>query len=154
MQPSVTRHAFVQKDLHELRRIASIRGLISPALRKAVWPLFLGIGPVDSSALPSLLPATDPTGRAARDTQTIANDVARCLHESQVDVGEQDRGVLRESLVRLLKAVVDGENVYYYQARRAARHASHSWPRALRFLMPCTSRAVWGSALGVTMSCI
>lgn len=56
--------------------------------------------------------------RAARDRQTIANDVARCLHESQVeDVGEQDRGQLRETLTRLLSAVVDADHVFYFQVR-------------------------------------
>ena len=113
----------VQKDIHELRRLASVRGLVTPYLRKIVWPLLLGVPASHSGALPSLLPDTDESGRTARDAQTIANDVARCLHESQVDVGTQDRDALRIALIRLLKAVVDGTTVYYYQVRltRAVR---------------------------------
>jgi hypothetical protein len=65
--------------------------------------------------MPCLLQGNGEAGRTSRDEQTIANDVARCLHESQVDVGSQDRDELRVALTRLLKAVVDGKKVYYYQ---------------------------------------
>lgn len=109
--------AAVQSDVKELRRLACIRGLVSPLLRRTVWPLLLGIQPHHTEALPCKLHA-EPGSRSARDEQTIRNDVARCLHESQIAcVGENDREQLRETLVRILKAVVDGETIYYYQAR-------------------------------------
>ena len=106
----------MQGDVKELRRLASIRGLVSPLLRRTAWPLLLGVQPHHTEALPCTLHA-EPGARSARDEQTIRNDVARCLHASQIAcVGENDREELRETLVRILKAGVDGETVYYYQA--------------------------------------
>ena len=100
-----------------------MRGLASPWLRRKAWPLLLGIEDQQSGAAPCLLHSDGASGRNARDVQTIANDVARCLHESQVDVGSQDREELRSALIRLLRSVVDGQNTYYYQVRLLQLHS-------------------------------
>jgi hypothetical protein len=124
----------MQRDVHELRRLASIRGLVNPFLRRAVWPLLLGVHAAHDTAMPCLL-HSDGNSRASRDEQTIHNDVARCLHESQVDVGGRDRDALRESLTRLLKAVVDGKNVFYYQVLSAHSLLAPPMPGRVHYLL-------------------
>ena len=117
MQPCYQREVASQADAAALRKVAAARGLVNTSVRKRVWPLLVGVRTETSSAdLPVLLQDRDTTGRVQRDKQTIANDVARCLHETQIaDVGKQDRDALRAALTRLLLAVVDGQDVFYYQ---------------------------------------
>jgi hypothetical protein len=104
----------LQNNIKEVRQLACVRGLVDHLLRRRVWPLLLGIEAHHTDALPCKL-VSEPSSRSARDEQTIRNDVARCLHQSQIDVGDLDREDLREALVRLLRAVVDANTVFYYQ---------------------------------------
>jgi hypothetical protein len=79
----------------------------------------LGIPTPITRALPKRLkgPREGGTPRAGRDVDTITMDVARCLHHTNGDLHDQNREVLRETLISLLAAVVDAETVFYYQVR-------------------------------------
>lgn len=79
--------------------------------------MLLGIPSQITRALPKRLkgPREGGTPRAGRDVDTIGMDVARCMHHTNGELHDQNREVLRESLISLLAAVVDAETVFYYQ---------------------------------------
>lgn len=110
--------ALLEGDLKRVRQLAAIRGLVTSSLRRTVWPLLLG---VDAQACYRSEPPPAPeapaprSARAVRDASTIAQDVARCLHNNDSYVGDHNREQLRARLAALLSSVVDGEHVHYYQ---------------------------------------
>lgn len=106
-----------QEDVNALRKLAKRRGLVNGSLRRKAWPLLLGMPSPNTRPLPKRLkgPGEGGTSRAGRDVDTIAMDVARCLHHTNKELHDQNRDVVRESLISLLASVVDAETVFYYQ---------------------------------------
>lgn len=109
--------SLVQEDVNALRRVAKLHGLVNGSLRRKAWPLLLGMASPHTRPLPKRLkaPREGGTSRAGRDVDTIAMDVARCLHHTNSELHDQNRDVIRESLISLLVSVVDAETVFYYQ---------------------------------------
>ena len=113
----IQRLCAMQEDVNALRRIAKLRGLVNGSLRRKAWPILLGMPSPNTRPLPKRLkgPREGGTSRAGRDVDTIAMDVARCLHHTNGELHDQNRDVVRESLISLLASVVDAETVFYYQ---------------------------------------
>eukprot|EP00798_Chlamydomonas_sp_ICE-L_P029675 gene29675-5089_t len=102
------------RDLSRLRKLAAVRGLVNHQLRCKCWPLLLGVDPCTADVAWTHL----GDEIAHRDSRVVAVDVERSLWSFTQGMSDEDRGVKREQLQRLLNINVvshGANNVHYYQ---------------------------------------
>mmetsp|Transcript_17727 Transcript_17727/g.53333 ORF Transcript_17727/g.53333 Transcript_17727/m.53333 type:complete len:396 (+) Transcript_17727:445-1632(+) len=101
-------------DTAALRKLAAVRGLVNHPLRQRVWPLLLGLQPVEDDDSSSY---EEQSCQGHRDSQVVKVDVERSLWAFTDGWSDEARGEKRRELARVLTATVanSGGRACYYQ---------------------------------------
>ena len=121
----------VKGDVISLRKIASVRGLVSNSLRKRVWPVLLDVNTtdvyegtqskrlpeVDSSGTPPSTSYSTMAGMSHKDDAVVKADMDRSLWKFTKGWSDDERQIERVKLANIINASLQGNatGVYYYQ---------------------------------------